>query len=895
MVFVAVIGLLLLEAPTDMGAEIGVENEAELIETMDSVVPGIPMVIELKNSIKLSSLKTLEIKSGMIITLTGDHTLTGVNGYAVITVSAGGTLTISGITVTHEEGDKGNGVCVGSNATLNMTSGSIKGNTSNTGGGGVLNYGTFNMSGGTISDNTAPNYGGGVYNGGASAVFNLTGGKIVGNISNTTGSGVATTSSSTFNMSGDAVISGNTTIGIGGGVSVWDGSTFNMSGGTISDNKVLRFNDKDINSGIAAGVYVCFSSIFNMSGGTISGNVASYFGGAVTNFSDSIFNMSGGTISDNNGNIYGGGVHNERASLVMTGGEISGNTARYGGGVFNFLIEATFTMNGGVIANNTADNGAGVFNSRYSTFIFSKGEITGNKAAFYGGGLCDNLATIIIDGGVISGNTARSGAGVYNYNNSSFTMKGGEITGNTAAFYGGGVHNGDGATFTMDGGAVSKNTSNGIGGGIYGSNGTLSINGGTIISNVAKGANSDKGSGGGIFTENFSTLTVKDGVIFSGNKAPTMRIFDIGSSADIDGSKVSDLREYEMNIGKNVKLDAFLDRGQNAPAYNNYDINYPGDVKMLYIDIKPNGGGTVTVSYDTGDATIHKTITADGYIEIPAAVGSIALSAVPNNGYEFSQFITDDKSITDPDNVPMPGNMTIIAEFLHLSVPGHHDYYITASADSGSTITPSGTQKVPYGENKTFKFSAKPGYKITAVYVDDREILYAALASGEYTFRHVESNHTIRVVSEAGGGGGGDDETGTGDDGTGSDEIGSGNWAVLNLICAILAVFAGIVALIAGRNRIRKDKDENSTEKVSGTDEDERRRSKTAFIFRALALVFGIASVIVFFLTEDWNLPVVPMDGWTPLMFVLLLAALVLAMSSFGLDKDAEDEADSLE
>ncbi|MCL2510379.1 MAG: hypothetical protein FWF07_04790, partial [Methanomassiliicoccaceae archaeon] len=111
------------------------------------------------------------------------------------------------------------------------------------------------------------------------------------------------------------------------------------------------------------------------------------------------------------------------------------------------------------------------------------------------------------------------------------------------------------------------------------------------------------------------------------------------------------------------------------------------------------------------------------------------------------------------------------------------------------------------------------------------------------------------------------------------------------------ALFSGIVAIIAGRNRRRKEKNEDGTERNAGTDEDEGERSKTALILRVLALIVGIAAMVMFFLTEDWKLPVVPMDGWTPLVFVLLLVTVILTMASFGFDKapekDAEDESDN--
>jgi hypothetical protein len=152
----------------------------------------------------------------------------------------------------------------------------------------------------------------------------------------------------------------------------------------------------------------------------------------------------------------------------MTGGEISGNTASSGGGVY-FSGSGTFNMSGGEINGNTASSssaasGGGVY--VYGTFNMSGGEISGNTASSssssysYGGGVyVSSSGTFTMSDGEISGNTAQVGGGVSV--GGTFTMSGGEISGNTALSvgsysYGGGVHvNG---TFTMSGGEISGNT-----------------------------------------------------------------------------------------------------------------------------------------------------------------------------------------------------------------------------------------------------------------------------------------------------------------------------------------------------------------------------------------------------------------------------------------------------
>ena len=636
------------------------------------------------------------------------------------------------------------------------------------------------------------------------------------------------------------------------------------------------------NSGGGIDVYSAGTLI--MGNGAVIQNCYSDFGGGVSNMGE--FTMkNGATIQNCSANLVGGGVLNNYGTFTMEGGAVVQNFSHGigGGGVYNSA--ATFVMNGGMISGNKVCD--------------INGNIIGN-----GGGVYNNCI-FTMNGGTISNNTANNGGGVCNYfeynTKTYFTMNGGMINNNKATSFGGGVSNYYMTESVIKGGDIISNTA-ALGGGVYNAIlSTLNITGGNIIGNTATGSDDARGSGGGIFSDDYANLTVGDGVVFSGNTAPTLRTENIDPNADIDGNGIFDLDDYK-NIG-NVKLDAWVSGpvNKNAPAYNNFDINYPGDAYVVYIFIKPNGGGTVIVT-DNGGGNGPMVLAAYEWLYVPAATAStLTLSAEPGDGYELKQLIDGiTKAIIDSQaDVPISGNMVVVAEFKQ------KEYTISAESDSGSAIDPSGAVNVLYGENKTFTFSAKPGHKITAVYVDGNAISSKELASGKYTFTGVDKDHTIKVVSKAdvgsggsgpGSGGGtdtdggngngsagnGGDGTGTGGNGgngTGTTGSGNGNgdgqWAVLNLVCAILAVLTGLVGLIAGRDRLRTNNEE--------------KRSKSALTFRVIALIIGIVSVIVFFLTENWSLPVAPVDGWTLLMFIMFLATLILAMVSFRFDEGPEE------
>jgi len=84
-------------------------------------------------------------------------------------------------------------------------------------------------------------------------------------------------------------------------------------------------------------------------------------------------------------------------------------------------------------------------------------------------------------------------------------------------------------------------------------------------------------------------------------------------------------------------------------------------------------------------------------------------------------------------------------------VPPPAGYTITSSADSGSTISPSGRVTVPAGGSQTFLFSAKDGFRIASVTIDGHFTLsQAQIDSGSYTFANVMADHTIDVRTVAG-------------------------------------------------------------------------------------------------------------------------------------------------
>lgn len=199
----------------------------------------------------------------------------------------------------------------------------------------------------------------------------------------------------------------------GGGVSV-NGLTDIKAGliltsGTVSGNNADR----------GGGVYVYGNSSFlEMTGGSITGNTCggSNGGGGVYCCGASSFTLSGGEISNNTTEQGAGGVELFSAVFTMTGGKISGNKATGEAGQ-----EGKSLPVGGVLLGSGADK-----------LLISGGEITGNSAPYGSGGVRASVAdSVIVHGSPrITGNTGENNAAnnVFLRNNGTLCVDG-ELTG----------------------------------------------------------------------------------------------------------------------------------------------------------------------------------------------------------------------------------------------------------------------------------------------------------------------------------------------------------------------------------------------------------------------------------------------------------------------------------
>ena len=269
-----------------------------------------------------------------------------------------GTIGENTLTTTGTDGN-GAGVIVAPNGTFTMTGGEISGNAATSCGGGVYVSGAFTMSGGTIGPNTAQVFGGGIYNEGT---LSITSGTISENTSSDRGGGIY--NKGTLTISGGEV-SGNKSTGQSGG------GIFSEASLSISDAKISG------NSAQKTGGGICNNSAsLIMENCEIFGNTAGTYGAGVyttgKNISGAVFALTGCNIHDNTAAKQAGGVDSLYGALTLTDCTIKGNEAlsEYGGGLL--VNEGSCVMSGGEISGNTAGtNGNGVRVNTNGTFTMN--------------------------------------------------------------------------------------------------------------------------------------------------------------------------------------------------------------------------------------------------------------------------------------------------------------------------------------------------------------------------------------------------------------------------------------------------------------------------------------------------------------------------------------------
>ena len=183
----------------------------------------------------------------------------------------------------------------------------------------------------------------------------------------------------------------------------------------------------------------------------------------------------------------------------------------------------------------------------------------------------------------------------------------------------------------------------------------------------------------------------------------------------VDGDSVGAVSKY---IFKNVTRDSHI------AAYF--------DTMFANVSASAGSGGEITPEESTIGCGSSRTFTATPYDCY--RVDQITVNGTPvadsNGRYTLS---------LSADN--MQDQFTIRATFARLG-----PYDITAGADSGGTISPSGTISVPCDGARTFTVVPDPGYRIENVQIDGNFANIVDEYFFQHTFGHVHGPHSIHAT-----------------------------------------------------------------------------------------------------------------------------------------------------
>jgi hypothetical protein len=338
------------------------------------------------------------------------------------------------------------------------------------------------------------------------------------------------------------VITQNNALSYGGGIAAKVDASVQIINATIEDNSAQ----------LGGGAFLYEGASMTVLGiSTLSDNAADSGGGAYV-WAGS---LTGGQMEGNDA-IYGGGLY------FYDGGEASdvllyGNTAHYGGGA---MVHGVVSLDDTLLTlNNASMAGGGLSIEEGSVFCIGTTRIEDNTTDEDGGGVA------LDDGGlfdceVLDNEAADSAGGIFA--SGDFELSGVVVDGNDSDVRAGGLYANGPIVGTITDSEITSNSATSWGGGVYANNGASVAIESTLISENL----SDFGAG--LYIHQGSSLAISNSwVEENGNNATTT-----GGGARIgDGDLISTQTDWGVAAQDNTPDDVVA--GQTGEAYVGYEAS----------------------------------------------------------------------------------------------------------------------------------------------------------------------------------------------------------------------------------------------------------------------------------------------------------------------------------
>ncbi|MFT5524521.1 MAG: hypothetical protein ACI9HK_002476, partial [Pirellulaceae bacterium] len=330
--------------------------------------------------------------------------------------------------------------------------------------------------------------------------------------------------------------------------------------------------------------------------------------------------ITGGRVTGSND----GGAIQSLGTLALIGVEVTGNTARDGGGL---LLDHSAVITDSIISNNSGRNGGGI--RSFAPLTLTNTVISGNTATSFGGGYNnDGAVNIFIRNTTFDDNSASvDGGGFINNGGRVHVLTDSTFSNNSAGGRGGGFQNSGGRFISVQNVTVSGNSA-GIGGGIDNFGGMLDeVMNLTIVNNTAT-------TGGGVQNEG-GNVTVRNTIIAnnSGNTGPDFNGKLIGRGYNLieNTAGVSFREDLTGNItGQEPDLGPLQDNGGLTETHE------------LLVD---------SIGIDQGTAVGAPLADQRGELRPQGLTVDIGAFEAPPNGDFISPTATVVEIVADPRNV----------------------------------------------------------------------------------------------------------------------------------------------------------------------------------------------------------------------------------------------------
>lgn len=260
----------------------------------------------------------------------------------------------------------------------------------------------------------------------------------------------------------------------GGGFEVRS-AQLSLTGVTLSNNQAV----------IDGGAIHAVDSILDLNDVTADRNSADRGGAIFAEGTSAQTNILGGAFQFNTA-VMGGAIFNRAFSSASQQTLFNGNSARFGGALFQDAGAIGQISDATLRFNSAADYGGAIFVAEQGNLSLANSFFNRNSAEEAGddtndGGAIANFGTVSLDTVVTSSNTADNGGTIYS--EGSLTLVSSTIAGGVALENGGGVFSTGNVTATN---TVFRLNEAGLeGGGVYNDRGDMSMIGGHFYSNIA--------------------------------------------------------------------------------------------------------------------------------------------------------------------------------------------------------------------------------------------------------------------------------------------------------------------------------------------------------------------------------------------------------------------------